>query len=762
MKRNICIFEIKKKAAGFALLLCLFLTFGFLSGCGKKGEEKKPVPTGELSEEEGAISDKTLQEGKGSFDAKPLFPSDREPLFIPVVVPPCEPEREEFEIEGDVLVSYRGTAQDVVVPEGVRVIGEEAFFNASDLLSVVLPEGVTTIKDAAFNGCKQLSKAVLPKSLETIGDRAFSGCRTLETIDLQNVWHIGSYAFYKCHALTFADLTRVRELKTGAFMDAGLREVEGMEELEEIGDSAFGNTLFLDNYWATCSSGFLIRNHILIMACKSDDRLEIPEGVEVIAPGAFRNISVNILVIPESIKEIKGGAFDCYLRTVYAPTHGIEIGYRAFGGSTSNMKVLPLSGREDEKTDWDFLIVGNTLLRYRGRSEDIIIPDGVKVIGENAFYEGADIVSVSLPEGLTAIRQKAFSECYSLSTILLPDSLCLIGESAFLNCSSLKEINLHNVQEIDEDAFRGCSQLESVDLTSAKVIGKQAFFCSGISRIFGMGQLTSCGGNVFGSTPFSSESMDKMQVIGNVLLNAKGCEGDIIIPEGVEIIADRALERAAVTSVKCPDSLKIIGEGAFSSCTDLEQFIMGDQVVSLGDAAFFGNTNLSDIRLSKSLEKIPEMAFMDCENLRMLTIWQGCDVSNLKFSSSQNFTSKMQWRLITMPLGEMVPKFLKGADSANYRIFTTGIEPGSSLKRASKEYGFQISQLELVKKEVSLRVGEEDLLIFSSGAKADWFSQDEAVVSVDGNGKLCAKTAGETKVVGTIYGEEYECRVVVE
>lgn len=41
-------------------------------------------------------------------------------------------------------------------------------------------------------------------------------------------------------------------------------------------------------------------------------------------------------------------------------------------------------------------------------------------------------------------------------------------------------------------------------------------------------------------------------------------------------------------------------------------------------------------------------------------------------------------------------------------------------------------------------------------------AQDEAVVSVDGNGKLCAKTAGETKVVGTIYGEEYECRVVVE
>ena len=84
------------------------------------------------------------------------------------------------------------------------------------------------------------------------------------------------------------------------------------------------------------------------------------------------------------------------------------------------------------------------------------------------------------------------------------------------------------------------------------------------------------------------------------------------------------------------------------------------------------------------------------------------------------------------------------------------------MKRASKEYGFQISQLELVKKEVSLRVGEEYLLIFNSGAKADWFSQDEAVVSVDGNGKLCAKTAGETKVVGTIYGEEYECRVVVE
>ena len=105
----------------------------------------------------------------------------------------------DFEIVGGVLKKYKGAAVDVVVPDGVIVIGESAFKDLQYIESVQLPEGVQKIEDFAFRGCERLKLVELPSTLIEIRQLAFCGCRKLEKIILpKNLKTIGLGTFAEC------------------------------------------------------------------------------------------------------------------------------------------------------------------------------------------------------------------------------------------------------------------------------------------------------------------------------------------------------------------------------------------------------------------------------------------------------------------------------------------------------------------------------------------------------------------------------------
>lgn len=153
-------------------------------------------------------------------------------------------ELPDFIVDDGVLVRYTGSAEDVVVPDGVTAIGDKAFFGFSgrdQVRKVVLPEGLLSIGNESFYNCKNLAEIEMPStikrigysaffgqndgrkckirrlafpaSLEEIGDFAFDGCQSLEEVTFsEGLKHIGRYAFYHTSVKRFVLPASIEEL----------------------------------------------------------------------------------------------------------------------------------------------------------------------------------------------------------------------------------------------------------------------------------------------------------------------------------------------------------------------------------------------------------------------------------------------------------------------------------------------------------------------------------------------------------------------
>ena len=91
----------------------------------------------------------------------------------------------------------------VVIEEGVTRIGEDAFFECSNLTSIMIPDSVVSIGDLAFSYCSSLTSVSIPEGVTSIGWLVFAYCSSLESITIpDSVTNIGWGAFACCTGLT--------------------------------------------------------------------------------------------------------------------------------------------------------------------------------------------------------------------------------------------------------------------------------------------------------------------------------------------------------------------------------------------------------------------------------------------------------------------------------------------------------------------------------------------------------------------------------
>ena len=379
---------------------------------------------------------------------------------------------------------------------------------------------------------------------------------------------IGEYAFFECTGLKNVTIpSTVKTINEGAFYKcSGLTSPQPEKSDDEIVDS-----------------------------------ITIPYGVTSIGDEVFAHCTgLKKVTIPGSVKSIGERAFsDCHISTEESED-GTERGLE---------KVVIENGTET---------IGKEAFNGSKKLNDIILPDSVTSIGENAFqytglyYEWFDgnedvlyinnhLISVyqgtanecNIKSGTKTIADSAFFACGSLPGITIPDSVTSIGNRAFKDCNSLKSITIpKRVTTIGNCAFYTCYDLQSIEVDSGN-----PEYCSENGVLY---------------------NKEKTEIIR---FPKEKTEVSFAIPKSVTKIADGAFEYCKnLTNVTIPNDMTSIGNNAFESCSGLTNITIPKSVTSIGDRAFSECSKLTSIIIPDGVLRIGESSFFKCSSLKDITI----------------------------------------------------------------------------------------------------------------------------------------------
>ena len=248
-------------------------------------------------------------------------------------------------------------------------------------------------------------------------------------------------------------------------------------------------------------SSFEIEDGVLKKYVGADEEVSIPDGVIKIGGWSFEGRrSLTSVSIPNSVVDIGSNAFTgcSSLESVTIPDSVVSIGDSAFSNCRSLKKVsVPDSvmhiGREAfSYTPWvqsmpeGFICAGKVVIGYTGNETEVVIPNGIRGIGDSAFQSRSKLTRITIPKGVTSIGMSAFSGCSGLTSVTIPKGVTGIGKSAFSGCSSLMSVTIPDgVMDIERGMFFGCSHLTCVTIPkSVNNIETDAFTgCSNLTSV---------------------------------------------------------------------------------------------------------------------------------------------------------------------------------------------------------------------------------------------------------------------------------------
>ena len=142
----------------------------------------------------------------------------------------------------------------VVLPTTATSIGNNAFYECTNLRSISNLDGITSIGSCAFYHCSNLPSIDLPNSLNTLGSSVFAGCSQLTTIKIpRSVTVIQNGAMSGCTALESILLSPQTTLirSSWAFKDCTrLTEFHLPPYIQQIGDKTFDGCSNLKDIYA--------------------------------------------------------------------------------------------------------------------------------------------------------------------------------------------------------------------------------------------------------------------------------------------------------------------------------------------------------------------------------------------------------------------------------------------------------------------------------------------------------------------------------
>ena len=506
--------------------------------------------------------------------------------------------------------------REVELPAGVDSIKNSAF-NSSGITCLKLPEGVKYIGDYAFYGCRSLQETNLPESVEYVGEYAYSGCQQSLKEPLYNskifacmascsgeydvpdgIRTIAPNAFQGCDTLTAIRLpASVQEIGPCAFQYCyGLQSMELPAGVKEVPSDAFQGCSSLAS--VALPASVTVIGYGAFHGCESLSSVTLPEGLKTIGDWAFGTTNLKTLAIPEQVDSIGSYAFadNAVLSTVDIRPDIQHVGVAIFQNCTNLQTEVALGGTYHNcpKNATECVIpegiehIASYAFSNCQSLQRVTIPESVKTIGEGAFQNCVRLQSIKVPGQVRRIEDHTFENCWLLTSVQLPDSLEHIGNYAFLSCSFAHISLPEALTSIGSYAFQGCTYLEEIDLPdSIKSLGATFYECVSLCSVDLPGGLIHISNYTF-----------------------YGCKAltSISLPEGVTYIGENAfLNCSALKTIHIPAATTTVGYEAFKGCTELASITVdegNEDYLSYGGILY--STDLYSGEIRYNIDCIPE------------------------------------------------------------------------------------------------------------------------------------------------------------
>ncbi len=319
------------------------------------------------------------------------------------------------------------TINEILVGEGITSIGNVAFGSARSLTNVSLPSTLKVIGSCTFVSCGLLENIDIPENVERIESDAFDGCLKLMNINIHEDNEVYSSANGVIYDKAMTKILFISDAITGEFfLPASIPEMDfgavpnGISRIKV--DEKHPN-------YSSDSQGVVYNKDMTELIYVPKYR----ETTELYIPKTVTTISISYRDWPNDIEKFvvdeentafasdsQGGLYNKKMTKLIAVP-------RAY----MNLYLVPKS----------VTTIGDGAF-YMSWSSNIVMQEGVKTIGKEAFKYGLRLINLTVPKSVTTIKDSAFEELM-INDLYYSGSKSAYNKIKFGNNNKLYETNMN-------------------------------------------------------------------------------------------------------------------------------------------------------------------------------------------------------------------------------------------------------------------------------------------------------------------------------